>query len=78
MANNLRITLTSSYRDNYVFWPVVELVRRFVFITAVVATPGDLVCTKYSVFTCYVVCKEMLKELNCNSCILYLLSVLAI
>jgi len=44
MANNLRITLTSSYRDNYVFWPVVELVRRFVFVTAVVATPGDLVC----------------------------------
>ena len=54
MANNLRNTLTNSYRDNYIFWPVVELVRRFVFITAVVATPGDLVCSEVLIVICFV------------------------
>ena len=53
MASNLRSTLINGYRPNYIFWPVVELLRRFIFITAVVLTPGDLVYnTIYFVYTC--------------------------
>jgi len=43
MASNLRTTLINGYRTNYVFWPVVELFRRFIFIVPVVLVPGDLV-----------------------------------
>lgn len=43
MASNLRTTLISDYRPNYIFWPVVELLRRYIFIIAVVLSPGDLV-----------------------------------
>ena len=45
MAVNLRSTLINGYRPNYIFWPVVELLRRYIFILAVVLTPGDLVCS---------------------------------
>ena len=50
MAKNLRSALIGGYRPNYIFWPVVELLRRYILILAVVLTPGDLVCnaTLYS------------------------------
>ena len=48
MASNFRSTLINGYRPNYIFWPVIELLRRFIFITAVVCVPGDLVCSSSS------------------------------